>query len=306
MRLIIASFLAMAMMASPAFAQQNTGGTVGRPAPVNADQIAGRDSSGNLRVPAVDAAGNISVKGSGGATTSANSQSVAPATDATWPVVGNIADAAADSGNTVKVGGVVSATGAQPVLTAGTRQALALDQRGNLRIVLSGSGNPGAPVDTGTTVGLVASGINTTNLNPLGVAGYVWNGTNTIAQRGDTTGTYVVPSPSAAAVNAIAPSANAAVNSALVLKASAGNLYGLNVVAGASAGFVMLFDATSAPGDGAVTPKYCLPLAANAGLDLNWRSMPMSFATGITAVFSTTGCYSKTASATAFIGGVAK
>jgi hypothetical protein len=153
---------------------------------------------------------------------------------------------------------------------------------------------------------MAQSTITSGNSGLLAVGNFSFNGTTWDRQRGDTNGAYVVPSPTAAAVNAIAANATAAVNSALVLKASAGNLYGLNIVAGASAGYVMLFDATSAPGDGAVTPKYCLPIAANAGIDLNWRSMPMAFATGITAVFSTTGCYSKTASATAFIGGAAK
>jgi hypothetical protein len=300
MRLIIASFLALTVLASPAIAQQNTGGTVGRPAPVNADQMAGRDSSGNLRVPAVDASGNISVKASGGATTSANSQSVAPATDATWPVVGNVASGTADSGNPVKIAGLASGT--NPT-TASAFQRVNLWLGVNGQMVMGGTAFTGADA---TSNSMAQSTITSGNSGLLAVGNFSFNGTTWDRQRGDTNGAYVVPSPTAAAVNAIAANATAAVNSALVLKASAGNLYGLNIVAGASAGYVMLFDATSAPGDGAVTPKYCLPIAANAGIDLNWRSMPMAFATGITAVFSTTGCYSKTASATAFIGGAAK
>lgn len=94
-----------------------------------------------------------------------------------------------------------------------------------------------------------------------------------------------------------------AVESGRVLKASAGNLYGLNVTSGASAGFVLVFNSTTVPADGAVTPVKCYPLAANTGFDLNYRASPVAFATGISVAFSTTGCFTKTASATAFISG---
>jgi len=95
--------------------------------------------------------------------------------------------------------------------------------------------------------------------------------------------------------------ATSAAGSNVVAKTSAAVLYGVNVVAGASAGFLMLFDATSAPADGAVTPKKCIPLAANEGQEISYRAAPTLFSTGLTAVFSTTGCFSKTASSTAFI-----
>lgn len=110
----------------------------------------------------------------------------------------------------------------------------------------------------------------------------------------------VAATPNSSAGSAAQFTANAAVGSSLVAKASAGNLYAMNVTAGASALYIMVFDATSAPADGAVTPKWCLPLAANAGLDKVFNP-PMRGATGLTIVASTTGCYSKTASATAFI-----
>jgi len=93
----------------------------------------------------------------------------------------------------------------------------------------------------------------------------------------------------------------AAVSSSLVAKTVRSELVGLNVVSGASAGFVLVFDANTLPADGAVAPSLCLPLAANTGLDWNFRSAPVQFVTGIVVVFSTTGCFTKTASATAFI-----
>lgn len=82
---------------------------------------------------------------------------------------------------------------------------------------------------------------------------------------------------------------------------SPGYLQGVNVTSGASAGYVLVFDSATVPADGTVTPARCMPLAANTGLELNWRSSPLSFRNGMIVVFSTTGCFTKTASATAFI-----
>ena len=87
----------------------------------------------------------------------------------------------------------------------------------------------------------------------------------------------------------------------IVACSAACNAYGFNAVAGGSALYIMAFDATVAPADGTVTPAYCIPLAANAGIDVNWRNRPKRFGTGMVLVASTTGCFSKTASATAFL-----
>lgn len=86
-------------------------------------------------------------------------------------------------------------------------------------------------------------------------------------------------------------------------------LASLTVVAGASAGFVLVLDAASLPANGALTSctsaatarpclMWCVPVAANGWVDRQWNS-PMSFATGVLVAFSTTGCSALTASATA-------
>lgn len=83
----------------------------------------------------------------------------------------------------------------------------------------------------------------------------------------------------------------------------------LTAVAGASAGFVMLIDAASLPANGAIASctnaaaarpclMWCAPVAATGMVDRQWTS-PMSFTTGVLAAFSTTGCATLTASATA-------
>lgn len=78
-------------------------------------------------------------------------------------------------------------------------------------------------------------------------------------------------------------------------------------------GFVYLFDATAIASNGAVNacasaatarPCYvwCVPLAANAYTFMQWDS-PIQFSTGIVAAYSSTGCASFTASATAQFSG---
>ncbi|HUO21705.1 MAG TPA: hypothetical protein VMU59_04250 [Caulobacteraceae bacterium] len=80
------------------------------------------------------------------------------------------------------------------------------------------------------------------------------------------------------------------------------NVTGLNdltVTTGALSGYLMVFDALTPPADGAVTPKYCITAPAGSTVVLDGGAAPVGFTTGIDAVFSTTGCFTKTASSTA-------
>lgn len=117
-------------------------------------------------------------------------------------------------------------------------------------------------------------------------------------------------SPSSGATVGIAPVVSAAINqSSLVLKATPGNLYGFSVEIGATSGYVMVFDAASLPANGAVTPIKCYPVTSNGTnglLSVSWGSVPAVFTTGITLGFSTTGCFTQTASATAYFSGEVK
>lgn len=80
----------------------------------------------------------------------------------------------------------------------------------------------------------------------------------------------------------------------------------LYVTTGAVAGYLMTFNAVSAPGDGAVTPTECIAAAANQTVAIDFGETSEQYTTGLTAVFSTTGCFTKTASATAFFKGRAQ
>lgn len=117
----------------------------------------------------------------------------------------------------------------------------------------------------------------------------------------------VTIAPSSASTVGIAPIVSASVESNHVFKGSAGNLYSLSVTNGTASGYLLLFNATTAPADGAVTPLACYGMpSANSTFALSFGSVPAYYSTGITAVFSTTGCFTKTASATAFFSGQAQ
>lgn len=95
--------------------------------------------------------------------------------------------------------------------------------------------------------------------------------------------------------NPVAVTQSAAAEGNHVFKTTAGILYGITATIAATSGYLMVFDATSAPADGAVMPKLCYAIgsAINQGILIPY---PIPFANGIVAVFSTTGCFSKTAS----------
>ncbi len=103
-------------------------------------------------------------------------------------VQGNVADAAADSGNTVKVGGRFNTS--PPNYTDGLRGPLQLDNRGNLNVALA---VPGTPFYFGSTA-MSADG-NSGVINSLNSATYslVFNGATWDRARGDFNGQVVQP-----------------------------------------------------------------------------------------------------------------
>lgn len=107
--------------------------------------------------------------------------------------------------------------------------------------------------------------------------------------------------PSSAAGVAITPTVSAAAESNHVICSAACNLWSAYVTTGATGGYFMSFNATSLPGNGAVTPIECVQAPANTTQSLTMAGGPPDrYSTGVTLGFSTTGCFSLTASATAF------
>jgi hypothetical protein len=112
------------------------------------------------------------------------------------------------------------------------------------------------------------------------------------------------PTPSAGITPGVAGSAS----SSLVLKAAAGNLYSVYANSTVS-GYLMVFNATSAPMNGSTTAGVaannmvqCVGPSTSPFLSFN-PGPPEVYSTGITAAFSSTGCATLTLSATAFIHG---
>jgi hypothetical protein len=114
----------------------------------------------------------------------------------------------------------------------------------------------------------------------------------------------VTIAPTGAAASAIAPTVTAAVATGLVLKAAAGNLYAVSATAGAVAGYLLVHNTAAVPAAGAVTPVGCYVLPANSTVAVNFApGPPLRLGTGISVSFSSTGCFTQTDSATAFISG---
>lgn len=102
-----------------------------------------------------------------------------------------------------------------------------------------------------------------------------------------------------------APIVNTTAGNNLVLKTTAGSLCTYTVVnVTATAGFVVVLNATAAPADGVITPIDCRTIAANGTVTVNWET-PLYLNTGITIVVTSAAtCFTKTTGAiTAFISG---
>ncbi|MGH7044952.1 MAG: hypothetical protein ACREE2_01010 [Stellaceae bacterium] len=98
----------------------------------------------------------------------------------------------------------------------------------------------------------------------------------------------------------IMPTVSAIPEASHLIKAAPGNLYSLYVTTGDIAGYVMTFNADQAPADGAVAPVECVIAPADSTVSITFDGPPDIYSIGIVAAFSTTGCFTKTASPTAF------
>lgn len=209
--------------------------------------------------------------------------------------------------NTKQINGVVplmgngvTGTGSQRVTIASDNTAFSVNATLSAETTkVIGTVNQGTSpwvVAGGGTAGSAASGVVTVQ----GIASMTALATTLPTTPAIASGSGVVPAPSSAAAAGMANVVSTAAESNHVLKASAGNLYSLTATIGATSGYLMLFNATSLPGNGAVTPVGCYRVLSDGtagGISLRW-DYPLVFSTGITAGFSTTGCFTLTASAT--------
>ena len=118
----------------------------------------------------------------------------------------------------------------------------------------------------------------------------------------------LTPPATAASLGAATPTSCSALCANLVIKNAGGTLFSFEVSAdstlSAAAWWIMIYNATSAPADGAVTPLKCyaLPLGATAFTGA-FDTGGVAFSTGIVIGVSTNGCFTKAASTHALISG---
>lgn len=172
-------------------------------------------------------------------------------------------------------------------------------------VPVSGSLTPSGTQDVNVKqVGGVATDIGT------GAAG---TGTQRVATSTDSTiGTVTAVTSITNAVTAnpsvLTTTSSSALAANLVVNAAASKLASFTVSAdttlNAATWYVMLYNATSAPVDGAVTPVKCYVMPSGTTSFSAAFPNPISFSTGVVIGVSTTGCFTKTASTHAlFISG---
>lgn len=117
--------------------------------------------------------------------------------------------------------------------------------------------------------------------------------------------------PTAETVAGITPGIAGSAASGVVLKASAGNLYGVYATAGATALWLMVFNSVTVPSNGATTAgiasgnmQDCVPVPTNGSSSITYSGIPPEiFTVGISAAVSSTACGTLTLSTTGFIHG---
>lgn len=208
--------------------------------------------------------------------------------------------------NVAQVNGVTTLTGAGATGTGAQRVGVAQD---TTTIAGSAPGTAGTPSTNVVSVqGVVGGtalpasqsgtwniGTVTTVTNPVGVKGLDGSTISSASNPVSTiSGALTQVSTSALAAN-------------LVVSAGGANLWSFDVAADATLSaapwWIFVFNNTSAPADGAVTPAKCYALPAGATSFTGGFPSGIAFSTGITISVSSTGCFSKTSSTHAFISG---
>lgn len=98
----------------------------------------------------------------------------------------------------------------------------------------------------------------------------------------------------ASSATAVSPAPVVSTGSSVVGKASAGNLYGFSITAGATAAYLAILNATAAPAAAAaISPVECIPVAVNSYVARR-SHFPDRYTTGVVAVV-TSSCATFTA-----------
>ena len=134
-----------------------------------------------------------------------------------------------------------------------------------------------------------------------GIAGSIPAGSATIGN--------TVPAPTSSSALALTATTCGSAVSSCVLKASAGNLYGVYAQCTAAC-WLMVFNSTSAPSNGSTTAGSssgnlveCVDVSAGSGKSITYPIYPRAFSVGLTAAISSTACGTLTLSTVGFVSG---
>jgi hypothetical protein len=178
-----------------------------------------------------------------------------------------------------------------PTCTDGKFCLLQTDVNGKLLVSGSGGGSGGS-VTQGTSPWVISGA----------VTGTFWQTTQPVSGTFWQTTQPVSGTVTTAPATGVTQAKTAAAASSLVAKGSAGSVVSISGSAIAGS-YIMLFNATAAPSNGAVTPDKCWgPMAAAGPFNFSWGIGPVFTAsTGITVVSSSTGCFTQTLTNASFI-----
>ncbi len=181
-------------------------------------------------------------------------------------------------------------------LGEGQRTTGSVDASGALRVTSTGAGAAATTIQGAAADDAAVAG------NPVLVAGKYESTLNT-QENGDVS-TLKTDANGRLLVTrtGLTPVVTSVAASSKVLSAAACNLHGVNVTSGAVAGYALIYNLSAAPIDGTVTPVKTYALAANSSLEVGFDP-PLLMSTGAVVAFSSTGPFTQTLSATAFIGG---
>lgn len=183
-----------------------------------------------------------------------------------------------------------------PVTSAGVEispATAALQTTGNTSLSTIASNGATSALQTTGNSSLATIATNTGAATPAG--------TNTIGN--------VINVPTGTSGNALTSTSCGSAVSSCVLKASAGNLYGAYAEC-TSACWLMVFNSTSAPSNGATTTGNasgnlveCIDVSAGSSKSLTYPIFPRAFSVGITVAISSTACATLTLSTVGFVSG---
>ena len=227
-----------------------------------------------------DSIGSLGTASNPFATTSAGTGAAAD------QVQGNVAAGSTDTGNPVKIGGVVETAAYGAALTDGQRRNLLLTQYGWAKVAPA---FPQAGTDAFTNT---LSFMGNTGLAPqlLANANYYFNGTTWDRARGDASGAYVtsIPSLTAPALGTHSRISSADIN-AQTVKASKAVLYAFQFFnTTAAAKYVKLYNKASAPAPATDTALIVrrLMIPANGILSFHAEEGLGAFTSGLSYVIT--------------------